>query len=129
VSLFSQIYDNAYSPAAPVADVAVRAFGRSTPEVEVTALVDSGADGTLIPIDVLQQIKAPYWGTRRMFGVAGGSQRVDLYSVTLRVGQEIVYGIHAVAAGVGTEAILGRDVLNQLRITLDGPAETLEIDM
>ncbi len=129
MSLYSQLYDNSYTPAAPIADVVVRALGTATYDVRVTALVDSGADGTLIPIDLLEQVNAPYWGSRQMFGISGGSQRVDLYSVTLQIGTEVIYGIRAVGASIGSEALLGRDVLNQLRITLDGPAETIEIEL
>lgn len=38
----------------------------------------------------------------------------------------VVYGVRVVAAS-GDEAIVGRDVLNQLRLVLDGPAEVVGV--
>jgi hypothetical protein len=64
VSRYSRVYDTSYVPAAPVVGVIVRPYGSAAPETRVIALVDSGADGTLLPVDLLQKIRAPYWGTQ-----------------------------------------------------------------
>lgn len=40
----------------------------------------------------------------------------------------ISYGIRAIATRGSDEVILGRYVLNQWRITLDGPGEIVEIE-
>ena len=39
----------------------------------------------------------------------------------------VTYGIRAIGSKESGEIILGRDVLNQWRITLDGPGEIVEI--
>lgn len=50
---------------------------------------------------------------------------VGLYLVQIQLESETIYGIEA--AGYGSEIILGRDVLNQLELLLNGPALTIEI--
>ena len=61
-----------------------------------------------------------------MRGVTGVAQMVDLYAVTIELGSQIVPAIWAIAT-LDNEVILGRDVLNQLVITLNGPAEVTEV--
>jgi len=39
----------------------------------------------------------------------------------------LIRGLHVVAASVSDEAVIGRDALNQLVVTLDGPAEMTEV--
>lgn len=62
-----------------------------------------------------------------MRGFIGISQRVEIFQVAIRMGDYIIPGIRAVADKHGTETILGRDVLNQLILTLNGPALTTQI--
>ena len=62
-----------------------------------------------------------------LIGATGKSQVVGLFPVTLQIGQEMIYGI--AAAGYGEEIILGRDVLNQIVVILDGPGLTVEVNL
>ena len=50
----SFLYDASYAPSAPIAQITISA----KTEIEVNVLVDSGADVTLIPINLLQAIGA-----------------------------------------------------------------------
>ncbi len=86
-------------------------------------MIDSGADATMIPLNFLKAIGAAYKETMWMRGVAGERIEVDLYLVAIQIGSHLIRGLHVVAAPAGNEAVIGRDVLNQLVITLDGPAE------
>jgi hypothetical protein len=52
---------------------------------------------------------------------------VDIYEVSLRVGSYMVSKVYAVADKRNAEVILGRDVLNQFIVTLNGLASTVEI--
>lgn len=61
-----------------------------------------------------------------MINPTGHAQTVNLYLVEVQIGSYKIPGIRAVGLKT-TEAILGRDVLNQLIITLDGIAGTTEI--
>jgi hypothetical protein len=55
-------YDETYYPAMPVLAVTIDGYA-GQPLQPVTALVDSGADGTMIPIDVLEAASALYEDT------------------------------------------------------------------
>lgn len=121
-------YNNqTFSPAMPVMLITVSGLRRNDPVAQVEALVDSGADATMLPADLLQRVKAGFHETRTMRGVTGHRVAVDTYFVTIRVGPYEIDGIEALGMVEGTEAILGRDVLNQLQITLHGPAHELWI--
>lgn len=126
--MYTRYYDNRYNPAAPVVELTVYAAGSSEKGRSVLALVDSGADATLIPLETLNQIDAEYVTTRRMRGVLGKAYKVDIYVVAVEIGQHRVEGIHAIGIERGEEEpIIGRDVLNQLIVTLNGLGEVLEI--
>jgi hypothetical protein len=60
-------------------------------------------------------------------GTAQQRIQVDQYWVWLRIGGHIPLYIQAVGDTQGEEAILGRDVLNQLIVTLNGLASVVEI--
>lgn len=116
-------YDRDYDPAIPLVDFIVSYAG----EVNVTALLDTGADATMLPLPVLELIAAPYVRTRRLHGIVGDSRMVNLHRVTIRIASFELPGIRVVALGAGDEPILGRDVLNQLIVTLDGIGGVTEI--
>jgi predicted aspartyl protease len=119
-------YNRAYWPAAPVLEIAVDGY-TSLPPQRLTALVDTGADGTILPITILNTVGAQYESTARMRGVTGSPQWVDRYKVRIQIGEMAVHGVAVVAGPANGEAILGRDVLNHLKFILDGPAHMLEI--
>lgn len=126
--VYTHDYDSdAYDPAAPIADIVVSRTSTGGLEVTLSALVDSGADATMLPIGVLAQVGARFLETRQMRGATGHRLVVDTYLVTVRLGPHRLHGIQAVAMLEGMEAVVGRDVLNQLEIVLNGPANVLEI--
>jgi predicted aspartyl protease len=127
VTVYSFDYSTTYEPAAPVVDITIRKAGRSRSEITLSALVDSGADATMLPITALQATKARYVETRQMRGIIGTAYPVDLYLVTVQMGSYTLSGIRAIAAAADAEPIIGRDVLNQLIITLNGLAGVTEV--
>jgi hypothetical protein len=56
--LYSSEDDTAYEPPAPILERTIRKVGRSAAVVTLLALIDSGADATMIPITELQK---PVW--------------------------------------------------------------------
>ncbi len=114
-------YDVAYSPPVPVCQVSfsVTRTGQSTGPL--SAILDTGADGTLVPQHYLDAIGArrvmesglrSQWGERRI---------VYLYLVTLHIGEIELPGTYVVGDDQSEEIVLGRNVLNHLKIWLDGP--------
>ena len=126
--IYSQDYArDAYGPPVPVLDVGVSRPGLSTASVSFEAIVDTGADNTLIPVDILELAQAPYVDRAYLRGITGERQPVNLYLVTLHIASLRIPGIRAAALPQREPAILGRDVLNQLYIGLDGPAGITEV--
>lgn len=126
---YSHSYDSkAYTPAMPVVDITLLSLVTGTATVTLVAVVDTGADATMLPIDVLGAAGALFLQSRRLFGVIGPSQQVDTYLTTIQLGAHTIHGVHAVAVPVGSEAIIGRDVLNELEIKLNGPAHELWVE-
>ncbi len=118
----SHDYDTSYEPAAPIVRVGLSPSGESAIQQSVTALIDSGADATMIPTDVLHAAGARYVGHLQMRGVVGESVKVKLYLTAVHIGDHHIHGIRAIGGKIDSEAIIGRDVLNQLEITLNGLA-------
>jgi len=124
----SQEYDHrAHDPPMPVLDIGVSPPALEAPLVTIEAIVDTGADATLLPRDVLEHIGANCVDRAYLRSITGQRQPVDLYLVTIHLGQRRVGGIRAVALPPGDAAILGRDVLNHLDIALRGPASVTEV--
>ena len=122
-------YNDAYMPSMPVVDLGVSRPGSRGPGQTVTAVVDSGADGTLLPIDVLEVVGAGYVGEGVIRGISGGRQPVSIYLASLHIGSHALHAIRVVAVPEGSEAILGRNVLQYLVVTLNGPAAVTEISI
>ncbi len=123
---YSHPYDGQrHDPAMPVAEVKLLDDNAGESLTSVTAIVDTGADATRLPIDVLEAARARYARTMRMRGVTGQTLNVETYVTIIQLRPHVVYGVEAVAMPAGSEAILGRDVLNELEITLNGPAQEL----
>ena len=49
------------------------------------------------------------------------------YEVSSRIGGHNLYGVEVVSEPDGREVLLGRNVLNQLDLRLDGPNETVVV--
>jgi len=118
-------YNTDHAPPMPVcqATFSVETTGR---RLTLPAVVDTGADATLIPLDYLRQL-----GARRVFESGlrsqwGERRAVFLYLVDVQVGDIALPGLYAVGDDVGQEVVLGRDVLNRLRLLLDGPAQVTQ---
>ncbi len=81
----------------------------------------------MLPINVLHNINALYVETRQMRGVISYPIEVDTYLTTIQIGLYTLPGIEVIAIDENAEAIMGRDVLNQLVVTMNGLANVVEI--
>ena len=109
-----------FSPPAPVARIVVRHSETGSSVPDVTMLIDSGADVTLIPklpIATLGLVGAgQHYQLVAFDGTARESEAVQADIVFLN---KRFHGRYLLVEGeVG---ILGRDILNHLRLLLDGP--------
>ena len=124
--IYTYQYEATYEPSMPVVGIQI---GRAMAEVSLslTALVDSGADATIIPLPYLQQIQARRSRKAWICGTTGGRMMVDLYSISFRLGPLAQTRLEVVADKQHDEVIVGRDVLNHLVVTLNGPGNSVEV--
>lgn len=115
------IYDRTFDPPAPVAEVTLRKPDTQKAQSNVLMLIDTGADVTLIPKSIAEKLDLePVFETQyELLGFAGGINTA--YAVKLEMiflertfrGQFLL-----IDEDMG---IIGRNVLNGLRLTFDGP--------
>lgn len=120
-------YSNEYDPAMPIVELQL-GVTRAEVKLKVNALVDSGADGTMIPLSQLQKMGIRSREKRWMRGVAGGRYKVSLYPIFLQLGSFGMY-LPVVGDPLNSEAIVGRDFINHLVVTLNGLAEVVEVEL
>lgn len=120
-------YSANYSPAMPVCMVYIGAGGAPPTLGPFTAIIDTGADITVIPLPYLQQVNAKRISRGRARSLWGDLKIVDVYSVALNLDGLKFAALRVLADDAGEEIILGRFVLNRLKVTLDGPSALTEI--
>lgn len=124
--IYTYDYDSDFTPSMPVVAIQV---GRSLtpPTLRLTALIDSGADSVIIPLLYLRQIRARKERTVWMRTVTGERSVVDMYMISLQFGP-FAFRERLVVGGLQPmEIIMGRDILNQFIVTLNGLASMVEI--
>lgn len=116
-----------HDPPAPVLDIRLALPGESFSVGPLTALLDTGADATIVPLQHLRPLEAPIADHRYLRGLHGDRTAVFTYRLDVEVAGLRLPSIEMVRDDSGEEVIVGRNVLNWLRITLDGPAGALEV--
>jgi predicted aspartyl protease len=116
-----------YLPAAPVVEIRLGAPGTETSSGFLGAFVDTGADATLVPMAHLRQVRARKVDQAVLRSQWGERWAVTLYAVALEINHNHFAAIRVVGDEIGDEVILGRNVLNRLRLLLDGPAGMVEV--
>lgn len=96
----------------------------------VLALVDTGSTSTIIDAAVLNRLSAPRSGRITLFGVATTRRQRQLrIAVVLFAGRRFQLEVvedPLIADGRPFGALLGRDVLDSLRFTWDGPGRVVD---
>ena len=87
--------------------------------------MDTGADGTLVPIKYLREIEASVEGQVGLRSQWGERRIVNLYLTDVE--QTILQSVWVVDDDIGEEVVLGRNVLNRLRLFLNGPSFSSEL--
>ena len=121
-------YDSSYHPAMPVIEIHIqRRAGQ--PSLSLTAIVDSGADATMIPKYHLNHLNVRKGQTKWLAGAAGGRYEVDMYTLAVKIGDQPIQQLDVVGTERRDEVIVGRDLLNQYVVTLNAPGHTVEVSL
>lgn len=94
---------------------------------EVSALVDTGSDATLVPVQYLQEIGSVEIYPSRIRSHWGEWRPVDLYMIDLEVAGQRLPAVTVVGDDQGDSVLLGRNVLNLLILLLDGPRIQIDV--
>lgn len=115
-------YDRRFDPPAPVVPLRLRIPAPSG-WVRFVGLVDTGADITMLPSDVAEH-HLPVGGSIQIRGVTGFIEEAVLYRAEVAIGSSRHL---LLVVGLGSEVIVGRDLLNRLEVKLDGPSQMLSV--
>ncbi len=116
-------YSAEYEPPCPVLTIRVAAPSGGA-AFALLAVVDTGADITLVPEALARTLDLPVVSHVRIAGVTGAAARADVLAADIDLsGNRVLAEIVA----FGNEAIVGRDLLNRLVLRLDGPRGILEV--
>ncbi|MFN8490646.1 MAG: hypothetical protein U0350_23855 [Caldilineaceae bacterium] len=123
--MYSHDYSFIYNPAMPTVELEI-GLARGRVRVTLPAIIDSGADATMVPLRYLRQIRALPIERKQLRGILGATRPVQMYNIFVQLGE---YGLFTRVAGSESndEPIVGRDVLNQFIVTLNGLASMVEI--
>lgn len=126
--LFTFDYDTGYSgPSFPTIDITLRGLEDASESITQRAYIDSGADGTIIPMWIIEKIGARKVDELNLRWGSGPSQSVDIFEILLQIGSFHTLKVYAVGAPSENQILIGRDVLNHFIVTLNGIAEAVEI--
>lgn len=112
--------DRLFDPAAPLARVVIRHPDREASVADIPLLIDSGADATLLPRSAVASLGLDATGQRyQLIGFDGTVSESEAVLARLLFLRRSFRGRYLLTeAEVG---VLGRDILNHVRLLLDGP--------
>lgn len=118
-------YDTAFSPPAPVVHVRLGVPG-AEPLVEVKALLDSGADISVLPGSLVLRLQLRRVDLAQVQGFGTEAREVPVFAATMALNEHLAW-IARVVSWPEEYAILGRDAMNRWRTSLDGPSQATSI--
>ncbi len=123
----SHPYLTAYYPPMPALRVRLGYPEEALALGPLAAIIDTGADGTLVPQALIDELGAPFVDDVRVRSHWGEWRNMQLFTVDVGIGELRLPAVEVAGDDRGTEIVLGRNVLNRLRLLLDGPAGQVEM--
>ncbi|MDM8518929.1 retropepsin-like aspartic protease [Anaerolineales bacterium HSG6] len=120
-------YDKHYFPPAPTITVRLAPPAEPFQTTTIPALVDTGADASIVPFAYIEPLSLQADNRKYLRSQWGERRVVDTYMVDIEIGDLRFPFVEIIADELGDEVILGRNLLNKLRLTLDGPNELMRI--
>jgi hypothetical protein len=121
-------YNRQTFPPAPFVHVSVFCPATGTIAESLPAQVDTAADCTIIPPDLADRLALVAADHIPVGGLGGQVADAPLYLVEIRVHDLPPVRVEVLAVANEPHVLLGRDVLNRFRVTLDGPNMLMDID-
>lgn len=120
-------YNTDYTPPIPVLSIRLAAPGEASQVEPLSAILDTGSDGTLIPSQYLERVEAIDLGDAVLRSVLGEAREVHLYEVDMYIDSLLLPSVVVVGNDHDDEVLLGRNILNKLILLLDGQRNETEL--
>ena len=122
-------YNRQLTPPAPCAYVSIAQPDDASLSVgNLPAQLDTGADITVVPAAVVEQLRLVQLDQTSIAGFGGHVSVVPTYLVRLAIHTFPPIVVRVLADRDEPFVLLGRDVLNRHRVLFDGPNLVVEID-
>lgn len=126
-------YDNHFHPPSPVLNIELRLPNNPDESrmISITGQLDTGADGTLIPINMIEEL-----GLCQVDEILVGGYDTDKNDMELRPIFSAHITINPLSSFIAQVipqystdeyALIGRDIINKMLITLDGPRNQMYV--
>jgi len=119
-------YNTSHEPPAPVVQILLSNPFDPSQQTQVWGLVDTGVDITVVPEALVLSLQLIQQGEIQVGGFNGIFRIHPVFLADIQIGQ-LRFDLVEVIAAAADELILGRNVLNQLDLRLNGPQLVLEI--
>lgn len=107
----------------PVLPVRFRRLADTTATASYAGIVDTGADMTIAPAEILIDLQAQEIQETNLVSQWGDVHPVVLYLVDIEIDGQVFPGVMVAGDDTTDEVILGRNLLNMLPLFLDGPQQ------
>jgi Retroviral aspartyl protease len=120
------LYNRQFTPPAPFVHVTIR--GHTGIELtDLPAQLDPGADRTLVPYRFIEELQLIQLDELSIQGLGGQVISLPTFTVQMQIRHLNFVTLKVTAHKNEPFVLLGRDILNQYRLLLDGPQLALEI--
>lgn len=123
----SYAYLDTYYPPVPTLEITLGYPEESLKLGPMTAIIDTGADGTLVPQALIDQLSAPFVDDIRIRSHWGEWRNIQIFTLDIGIGSLRLPAIEVLGDESGDEIILGRNLLNKLHLLLNGPKNQVEM--
>lgn len=120
-------YQDQVQPPAPFVAVTIRNPISGAERQDVPAQIDSAADRTMLPAELARELELPRIGEIVVVGLGGVIRSLFLHPIQISIHDLPQHTLEVVACEGEPWVLLGRDLMNQFRLLLDGPQSFLEI--
>ena len=119
-------YNREFEPPAPTVPIRIASPASNNAET-LEALLDSGADISVVPTEASERLGLLRVDRTRVVGFGAEATDATVYSASIGL-EEDSARIERVVSWGENYAIIGRDIMNRWRTTLDGPSQTTRIE-
>ena len=123
----STAYNDDYWPPFPVLEISLAVRDESPIIAPLHALIDTGADGTFVPVKYIKLLNIPVSGQMVVHPHFGTPQLAHTHTLDILVASYRFSAIEVVGDSHSKEIIVGRNLLNKLVLLLDGPQTLTDV--